>query len=125
MSHALIVDDNIQNIRVLATLLSRQGINCTEFNDPLQLAANLDNLQAFDVIFLDLEMPGMDGFTVKTLLRKHLGSTPIIAYTVHVSEINVARQAGFDGFLGKPLDHTRFPGQLTRILSGDAVWERS
>jgi two-component system cell cycle response regulator DivK len=36
-----------------------------------------------------------------------------------------ARTAGFDGFLGKPLDPDRFPDQVHRILAGDAVWEIS
>jgi two-component system, cell cycle response regulator DivK len=48
---------------------------------------------------------------------------PIVAYTVHVSEINVAYQRGFDSFIGKPVDPDRFPGQLARILRGEAVWE--
>jgi len=53
-----------------------------------------------------------------------LGRVPIIAYTVHVSEIDVVRQHGFDGFLGKPLDSARFPQQLARILNREPVWER-
>jgi len=36
-----------------------------------------------------------------------------------------ARESGFDGFLGKPLDPDRFPDQIRRILSGDKVWEYS
>jgi len=34
-----------------------------------------------------------------------------------------AHSAGFDGFIGKPLDPDRFPGQIRRILQGAAVWE--
>jgi CheY-like chemotaxis protein len=50
-------------------------------------------------------------------------SVPVVAYTVHVSEINTAQDMGFDGFLAKPLDSDRFPGQLNRILNGEPVWE--
>jgi len=123
--HALVIDDNQQNLRVLAQLLSKQGVTCTEVSDPRKLTAVLPTLERVDVVFLDLEMPGLDGYKAKDLLRSKLGSTPIVAYTVHVSEINVVRQLGFNGFLGKPLDHTRFPDQLARILRGEAVWERA
>lgn len=122
--HALIVDDNSRNLRVLAQLLYKNGANCIEVEDPTLLPSILPSLEQVDVVFLDLEMPGLDGYGAKDLLRSYLGDTPIIAYTVHVSEIDVARESGFDGFLGKPLDSTRFPDQLARILRGEPVWER-
>jgi len=122
--HALIIDDNVQNLRVLAQLLLKQGATCTEVSDPRSLSLLLPSLDHVDVVFLDLEMPDMDGYSVKEMLRSSLDNTPIIAYTVHVSEIQVVRQMGFDGFLGKPLDTRRFPDQFTRILNGEAVWER-
>lgn len=124
-THALLIDDNAQNLRVLAQLLAKQHVACTEISDPRKLAALLPTLQPVDVVFLDLEMPGLDGYKAKELLRSHLGDTPIIAYTVHISEINVVRQLGFDGFLGKPLDVARFPDQLARILRREPVWERA
>ena len=51
-----------------------------------------------------------------------LAEVPVIAYTVHTSEIEQARQVGFDGFLGKPLSTTEFPDQIQRILRGEQVW---
>jgi len=122
---ALVIDDNAQNRKVLAQLLSKQGIECTEVPDSRKLSNSLPTLGPIDVVFLDLEMPGLDGYDVKNLLRAHLGATPIIAYTVHVSEINVVKKSGFDGFIGKPIDHTRFPEQLARILNGQPVWDRA
>jgi CheY-like chemotaxis protein len=123
--HALVIDDNAQNRKVLVQLLAKQGFQATEVSDPRNLNASLPSLGAVDVVFLDLEMPGLDGYDVKNLLRTQLGSTPIIAYTVHVSEINAVKQSGFDGFLGKPIDTARFPDQLARILKGQPVWERA
>ena len=123
--HALVIDDNAQNRKVLVQLLAKQGFQATEFSDPRKINTSLPSLGAVDVVFLDLEMPGLDGYDVKNLLRAHFGPTPIIAYTVHVSEINAVKQSGFDGFLGKPIDHARFPDQLARILKGQPVWERA
>jgi two-component system, cell cycle response regulator DivK len=123
--HALLIDDNSQNLKVLAQLLSKQGVTSTEVINPTKLQSVLPTLERVDVVFLDLEMPGLDGYSVKDLLKSQLGDTPIVAYTVHISEINVVRDLGFDGFLGKPLDHSRFPEQLARILNGEQVWERA
>ncbi len=123
--HALLIDDNSQNLRVLAQLLSKQGVTSTEVINPTKLENLLPTLERVDVVFLDLEMPGLDGYSVKDLLKSQLGDTPIIAYTVHISEINAVRKLGFDGFLGKPLDQARFPEQLARILNGEQVWERA
>jgi two-component system cell cycle response regulator DivK len=39
-------------------------------------------------------------------------------------QLNRAREAGFDGFLGKPLDPDRFPEQIRRLLRGEQVWEQ-
>lgn len=125
MTHALIIDDNQQNVMVLAQLLAKQGVTSTEVLHPKHLDKVLPTLEQVDVVFLDLEMPGEHGYSVKERLREGLDGTPIIAYTVHISEINEVKQHGFDGFLGKPLDNTRFPGQFARIMKGEAVWERA
>jgi len=50
---------------------------------------------------------------------------PVVAVTAvaGVDQINAAKLAGFDGFIGKPLDPDRFPDQIRRILAGKPVWE--
>lgn len=122
--HALIIDDNKDNASVLAQLLALEGVSCTEVLDTRKLAATLQRLTQVDIIFLDLEMPHEDGFTVLRNMKSNpkLKTVPVVAYTVHVSEIGRARQFGFHSFLGKPLDSDRFPDQLARILRGENVW---
>jgi two-component system cell cycle response regulator DivK len=89
------------------------------------LSGALDSASKFEVVFLDLEFPNHSGFDLVKKLKKdkRLQATPIIAYSVHTSEINEVRTAGFDGFIGKPLSVDQFPNQLRRILSGESVWE--
>jgi two-component system, cell cycle response regulator DivK len=122
--HALVIDDNGNNLEVIASLLAEQGISCSTFNDPTKATAELPTLPKVDLVFCDLEMPKIDGYEMLRVLRKQYGKTvPILTYSVHLSEIDVARRMGFDGFLGKPLDADRFPALIRRILNGQSVWE--
>ena len=122
--HALIIDDNASNLGVLGELLSLEGVSFTKVQDPTKFQSVSKTLSRVDVVFLDLEMPQLDGYKVLELLKadSRYDNVPVVAYTVHVSEINVARDMGFHSFLGKPLDAERFPDQLARILRGEPVW---
>ncbi|MCU0497857.1 MAG: response regulator [Anaerolineae bacterium] len=124
MTHALIIDDNKENIGVLAELLTLENVTHTRVQDPTKLPLILEELPQIDLIFLDLEMPEIDGYTILKSLQEEsrFDDTPVIAYTVHVSHIHQARAHGFHSFLGKPLDADRFPQQLAQILSGKSVW---
>ncbi len=121
---ALIIDDNRSNLDVLSMLLNQQGVMVTAVQSIKQVSFALENLTP-DVVFLDLEFPNGSGWDILVDMKANptLNGVPIVAYTVHVSEIDVARRAGFDSFIGKPLDSRRFPDQIKRILSGQAVWE--
>jgi CheY-like chemotaxis protein len=123
--HALIVDDNMSNVEALKALLQREDVACTTLTSPLELPGVLNTLEAINVVFLDLEFPNFHGFDILAQLQTdpRLASVPFVAYTVHTSEQNEARQAGFHSFLGKPLDVQKFPRQLERILNGEHVWE--
>ena len=123
--HALIIDDNTSNMNVLVRLLEKENVSSTRVLDPKQLKNTLQSIGGVDIVFLDLEMPMIDGFQVFDQLKAdpRFDGVPIVAYTVHVSELNEAHRYGFDGFLGKPLDSDRFPDQLQRIFNGEGVWE--
>lgn len=123
--HALIIDDNTKNVNVLANILSDENVSNTQVTNPRQLDSTLKQMNRVDVIFLDLEMPGLSGYDVLEILHAdaRFQGVPIVAYTVHVSEMNNASQMGFHSFIGKPIDPDRFPSQLARILSGERVWE--
>ncbi len=125
MNHALIIDDNQKNAVVLATMLTDENITSTQLLNPYDLESLLDTLHDVAVVFLDLEMPGLDGYDVLKKLKanERFKSIPIVAYTVHISEIHAALQSGFNGFLGKPLNADKFPQQIARILRGEPVWE--
>jgi CheY-like chemotaxis protein len=122
--HALIVDDNKDNADILAQMLSIEGVQSTRVEDPMKLESLLPSLPQTQVVFLDLEMPKLNGYELFNKLRAsaQFQQVPIVAYTVHVSEINTVRNLGFHSFLAKPLDQDHFPEQLAHILNGERVW---
>lgn len=123
--HALIVEDTSTDAEVLRSLLDRHGVTYDLINDSRLVADSLPNMTAPTVVFLDLDLPGPNGYEVLTMLRTmpELQNTPVVAYTSHSSEMSTAREAGFDGFLGKPLKQGLFATQLERILNNEGVWE--
>jgi len=125
MKHALIIDDNLTNLEVLAQMLAACDVEFTAIQDPTKLETVLQKLDHVDVVFLDLEMPKIDGYEMFGILKNILDpAIPVVACTVHLNEIGNARELGFDSFLGNPLKIDRFPQQLQRILNGEAVWEQ-
>jgi CheY-like chemotaxis protein len=111
----LVVDDQVDVAQSLKDLLSLLGQDTqTAYNGPDALQAAKDFKP--EVIFLDIGLPGMTGFEVARNLRAH-EETPrprLIAITGWGDEHNVslAREAGFDRHLTKPVD----PLEIERIL---------
>jgi two-component system cell cycle response regulator DivK len=123
-ARAVAVDDDPKSLRVLVEALALLGISCTTIQDPTIVINTLGTIEDVDVVFVDLEMPELDGFTLLKILKEDLSiESPIVAHSVHTNEVNHARQLGFDGFLGKPLRLNQFHDQLDRILSGEGVWD--
>ena len=105
VTHALVIDDDAMNLEVIGRLLAIEGIACTKAQNLQQIQAVLAVNLRPDLVFLDLEMPQMDGYQVLKMLRSKLGTAvPIIACTVHQNEAATARELGFNGFISKPLD---------------------
>jgi PAS domain S-box-containing protein len=123
ISHALVVDDNEINRRILTDMLERSGIGSVYTAPSARRAlALLRNLQP-DVVFIDLHMPEMDGFQLLEEIKKELGAQgramPLtIACTADVGN-NKKRQclnAGFDVHFGKPITGERLSELLNCIF---------
>jgi two-component system, cell cycle response regulator DivK len=80
-----------------------------------------------DLFLLDLQIPGEDGYEVLQRIREMPGlrNATVVAVTANVmpQDVAKARAAGFDSFIGKPLNRRHFPDQIRRILNGEAVWD--
>ena len=123
----LVVEDNVSNFVLIARMLGYMGIHCEWKTSGYEVVEYADTLPRLDLILMDIRLPYEDGYGALEKIRASttLKDTLVIAVTAEasVAQINKAKESGFDGFIGKPLDPDRFPEQIRRILSGDQVWE--
>ena len=124
----LVVEDNFQNFVLITRLLAYLGVKKCEWKaSGWQVLEFAESLPHIDLILMDIFLPEEDGYQVLERLRSHprFKDTLVVAVTADVSLENMerARSAGFDGFIGKPLDPDRFPNQIRSTLRGEAVWE--
>jgi two-component system, cell cycle response regulator DivK len=128
-STVLVVEDNVSNFVLIARMLGFLGIHCEWKTSGYEVVEYADTLPRLDLILMDIRLPYEDGYGAlkKIRLSSRLKIVPVVAVTAEGSQeqINKAKAAGFNGFLGKPLDPDRFPDQIQRILSGEPVWELS
>ena len=103
---ALVVDDNATNRLLASTLLKRAGWQIEE-SDNGEKAVRMVEARRYDLILLDISMPGMSGEEACVLMRKlpDGASLRIIAYTAHAFPDEKARilSAGFNDVLIKPV----------------------
>lgn len=127
----LVVEDNVSNFVLIARMLGYLGIHCEWKTSGYEVVEYADTLPRLDLILMDIRLPYEDGYGALRKIRasgsERLKNVPIVAVTAEASleQMNKARAAGFNGFLGKPLDPDRFPDQIRRILAGEPVWEMS
>jgi two-component system cell cycle response regulator DivK len=123
----LVVEDNVANFVLIARMLGYMGIHCEWKTSGYEVVEYADTLPRLDLILMDIRLPYEDGFAALRKVRASsaLKDTLVVAVTAEASvdQLNKARAAGFNGFLGKPLDMDRFPEQIRRILAGEQVWE--
>jgi len=123
-THALIVEDDKASADVLIDLLEQLKVHHTTLFDSRDVVSVMQQLGSIDVVFLDLQMPEVNGYEVLSTIQDmpEFASVPVVAYTSHNSEMANAREAGFHSFLGKPLRGKQFAEQLAKILTNQPVW---
>ena len=80
-----------------------------------------------DLVLMDLHLPYQDGYEALAKLRSdpRFAETRVVAVTADANPTTMekVKKAGFDGFLGKPIDPDKFPNQIIEILQGENVWD--
>ncbi len=114
----LIADDAKDNCELLALLMRRSGVQLFFAHDGAQ-ALDLCSSQTFDLIFMDMHMPTMDGYTATRTLRETGNTTPIVALTADVMtrDIELCLAAGCNEHLGKPFRQEALINLLHRYLA--------
>jgi CheY-like chemotaxis protein len=118
----LLVDDSLPNLKLTRFLLMEDGFEVRTAENAEQALQALES-NVPDMILMDIQMPGMDGLALTRHLRRDWGSSlrnvPIVALTASAikGDDQIARAAGCDGYITKPIDTRTFVG-LVRDYAG-------
>jgi two-component system, cell cycle response regulator DivK len=123
MTHViLVVEDNERNLKLLRDLLEYEGYDvrvARTGEDAITLAVK----EPPDLVLMDLQLPGIDGMEALRRLRASPRTVgiPVVAVTAQAMKQDRERvlQAGFNGYVEKPISVREFPDQVRRFLSDE------
>ncbi|WP_324170648.1 response regulator transcription factor [Sulfurimonas sp.] len=116
MINILMIEDDTEFAQILIQYLSQFNISITNYEDPF-LALSAISLKTYDLVILDLTLPGMDGLEVcKELVEKH--DIPIIISSARsdITDKVIALELGADDYLPKPYDPRELEVRIKTIL---------
>jgi len=124
MKTILIVEDNEKNMKLARDILRAKGyatLEAVNGLDGVKLA--LENVP--DLVLMDIQLPDINGIEAFERIRGHAGAArvPVVAFTASVTANDRSRigDAGFDGFLGKPINLKEFLETVRRVLGEGAA----
>jgi two-component system cell cycle response regulator DivK len=124
MKSILVVEDSPAIMELIRFLLTTFGYESREATDGFE-ALKIAKESRFDLILLDIQLPGFDGLEVLKEIKKipDIRSTPVIALTAHAMQGDEDRflKAGCSGYISKPIDIGRFKSILDTCTGGYPV----
>jgi CheY-like chemotaxis protein len=123
VARILIVEDSPDNMKLFRTLLTLKGHEVSGLAGGEGLLETIARVEP-ELVLMDIQLPGKDGFA----LLAEIGESPhrglrVLALTAHAmsGDRERAMQAGFDGYITKPIEIHSFPELVKRALAGEAV----
>lgn len=120
MNLILIVEDNERNLKLVRDVLRVKGFDTIEAGtaeDGIELAGQ----RKPDLILMDIQLPGMNGIDALKVLRSkpETAAIPVVAVTASVMQQDrtLITQAGFDGYIGKPINIKEFLASVNHALA--------
>jgi CheY-like chemotaxis protein len=123
VARILVVEDSPDNMKLFRTLLALRGHEVTGLPGGEELLETIDRTDP-ELVLMDIQLPGRDGFTLLDEIRTSSHAVlKVLALTAHAmsGDRERAMQAGFDGYITKPIDIRAFPELVQRALAGAAV----
>jgi len=120
MSKVLIAEDNPVNRELLREVLEARGYAVVEAGDGQEALRQIEETQP-DILLLDLGMPVLDGFATIRQIRQNpaMAALPVLAVTAYAmrGDREKVMEAGFDGYLSKPINFQELTQELGRLLA--------
>ena len=117
----LVVEDNPLNLKLIRDVLRYRGFDVETVVTGEDGVAAVSR-GALDLVLMDLQLPGIDGYEALRLIRAdpQFSRIPVVAVTAFAmkSDIDRAVAAGFDGYIAKPIDVRALPEQVAGFLPG-------
>ena len=125
----LIVDDNLRNLEILTHIIESAGMEVVALKNgkgvvPI-LHKTLETGNPFDLFISDIQMPVMSGYEVAKMIRDDkppIRDLPMIALSsLAERDARLCKEAGFDGFLSKPIHREKLFQMMVRLIGEDKV----
>lgn len=122
MATIVVVEDQPDNLKLIKALLTMKGHRVVGLPSGEALVATLlAEDPAPELVLLDIQLPGRDGYSVLGELKNLKGDHPwkVVALTAHAmpGDREKTLAAGFDGYIAKPIDVRGFGAEVARYLS--------
>ena len=123
MPRILVVEDSPDNMKLFRTVLTLKGYEVTGLPGGEGLLETIERTTP-ELVLMDIQLPGRDGFALLREIRQSpFSALRVVALTAHAmtGDRERALEAGFDGYITKPIDIRNFPTQVSRALTGERL----
>ncbi|MBN4061162.1 response regulator, partial [bacterium AH-315-I18] len=116
--HCLVAEDGLINQKVIKRLLEKAGIEVDIAKDGIEALEQAQS-KSFDLIFMDMQMPKMNGYEATKAIRKAGLTTPIVALTANAmkGDDKECIETGCNDYMAKPIDRKKLYKTLGKYLS--------